>query len=93
MSASTLASAGRSAASQATTDTSAPAACSSAASSAAPGASGPRRPINTRLRTPWLATTWRANAEPAIPVPPVITTVPAAQASGMVSTTLPMWRA
>ena len=58
-------------------------ACNSATNSAAPGASRPRRPTSTRLRTPWLATTWRANAEPAIPVPPVTTTVPAAHASGM----------
>ena len=34
-----------------------------------------------------------SGAEPAIPVPPVIRTVPAAQVSGIVMTTLPVWRA
>ena len=38
-------------------------------------------------------TTWRATEAPAMPVPPVISTVPAAHASGIVNTTLPMWRA
>ena len=60
-----------------------------------PGASGPRRltaAADAARRD--VATTWRATAEPAMPVPPVISTVPARPtASGMVSTTLPMWRA
>ena len=66
----------RSAASAASTRTSAPAAVSSATSSAAPGASGPRRESSVRCCTPWCATTWRATEAPAMPVPPVISTVP-----------------
>ncbi|CAG6937453.1 hypothetical protein PICSAR240_04488 [Mycobacterium avium subsp. paratuberculosis] len=89
----TPASAARSAASQAITCTRAPAASSSATSSAAPGASGPVRLSSARSRTPWPVTRWRANVEPAMPVPPVISTVPAESAPGTVMTTLPMWRA
>ncbi len=74
--ASTAASCCRSAASQAASATSAPAALSSVASSAAPGASGPRRLVSTRLRTPCRATRCLATRAPSAPVAPVTRTVP-----------------
>ena len=84
ISAITLASAARSAASQATTCTWAPAAASSAdqlrRTRAHPGRGGSAAP---GAATPCRATTCRASAEPAMPVPPVISTVPAAHVSGM----------
>ena len=75
-SASSAARASRSATSQAATVTSAPSAVSSVASSAAPGASGPRRLVSSRWRTPCWVTRWRATSAPSAPVPPVISTVP-----------------
>ncbi len=75
-SASSAARASRSAASHAATVTVAPRASSSVTRSAAPGASGPRREVSSRPRTPYLTTRCLANTAPRPPVPPVMSTVP-----------------
>ncbi len=73
--ASSAASASRSATSHAATVTLTPAAASSSRSSAAPGASRPRRLVNSRLSAP-LRTSQRDTSAPSAPVPPVTSTVP-----------------
>ena len=95
--ASSPARAGRSAASQAVTSTPVPSPASPAARPATPGAAGPDRLASSTCPAPVTAARCPPASPPIIPVPPVISTVPAsrgaARSGGMVSTILPACRA
>ncbi len=79
---SSVARASRSAMSQGVRVTVAPRSVSSVTSSAAPSASGPRRLVRSRWRTPWAVTRWRATSAPSPPVAPVTRAVPSGSRAG-----------